>query len=195
MTTPERDQDRPPPGGSSARLRAQLVALLERHRPALHAYAFALTGDLHVADDAVQEMAYIAAVQTDRIPTGADAAADWLRCVLRRKALELGRRNRRRQRQLDPGVVSLIDHDFDAVTAEAAVAHHRSLRQAMARCFARLSTHARRAVEARYLERRSCEQIAAQLDRRVEQIYSLLRRSRVKLGDCVRATMEGGDGR
>ncbi len=174
----------------SAIIRTRLVRLLEQHRPMLAAYAFALTGDHHTAEDAVQEAAIIAALEPRRIPDAPQAAAGWLRAVVRRKALELGRKARGERRQLRPEVVELVADSFDAVATDANTRRLERMRRAMAQCVERLSARARQAVRARYIERASCTCIAERCGLRVDQVYTLLKRSRASLIRCVDRQLE-----
>ncbi|MFW5751227.1 MAG: sigma-70 family RNA polymerase sigma factor [Planctomycetota bacterium] len=180
---------RPSPS-ESAIIRTRLVRLLEQHRPMLAAYAFALTGDHHTAEDAVQEAACIAALDPRRIPDAPQAAAGWLRAVVRRKALELGRKARGERRQLRPEVVELVAASFDEVESDSSARRLERMRRAMAACVERLSERARKAVRARYVERASCASIAERCGLRVDQVYTLLKRSRSSLIRCVDQQLE-----
>jgi RNA polymerase sigma-70 factor (ECF subfamily) len=168
----------------SGRLRISLVQFLSLQQAQLRGYAYAICGDYHVADDAVQELSLIVAADPHRVLGGGDDAARWLRAVLRNKTLELSRRAGRQRRSLSGDVIKALTICLDDLDDEAAE-HHRRMRAAMADCVAVLGGDARRVIEARYCHDLSCEAIAAKVRRSVQAVYAILKRVRVSLASCV----------
>ncbi len=168
----------------SSRIRVSLVQFLSRQQAMLRGYAFAICGDHHVADDAVQELSLIVAADPHRALAGGDDAARWLRAVLRNKTLELSRRAGRQRRQLSRDVIEALALSMDELEDEAA-ARHRQMRVAMAECVSALAGDARRVIEARYCQGLTCEAIAAQVQRSVQAVYAILKRVRISLAVCV----------
>ncbi len=172
----------------SARIRVHIIRLLDEHRPMLLGFAFALCGDHHVAEDAVQECGCIVAAHPERVPQDAVEAARWLRAVVRNKALELGRHHRRQRTELASDVLDSLALTFDQTDHEGddpATSHHRQMRLAMLDCVDALGGDARQVMQRRYVGGDSCETIAQALGRSVQGVYSLLKRVRLSLMDCV----------
>ena len=168
----------------SGRLRISLVQFLARQQVQLRGYAYAMCGDHHVADDAVQELSVIVAADPHRALEGGDDAARWLRAVLRNKTLELSRRAGRQRRSLSSDVLEALAQSMDDLDEED-INRHRRMRVAMAECVSGLKGDARRVIEARYCQDLSCEVIATQVERSVQAIYAILKRVRVSLATCV----------
>lgn len=168
----------------SGRIRISLVQFLARQQAMLRGYAYAICGDHHVADDAVQELSLIVAADPHRVLEGGDDAARWLRAVLRNKTLELSRRAGRQRRSLSSDVIEALVQSMDEIDEEAAE-RHRRMRVAMAECVSALSGDARRVIEGRYCQDQTCEAIAAQVQRTVQAVYAILKRVRVSLAACV----------
>jgi RNA polymerase sigma-70 factor (ECF subfamily) len=177
MTTTPRPDD-------SSQLRISLVQFLSSQQAMLRGYAFALCGNYHVADDAVQELSLIVAADPHRALAGGDDAARWLRAVLRNKTFELARRAGRQQRALSDDVLKALAQSIDELDDES-VARHNRMRMAMAECVSGLAGDARRVIEARYCQDLSCEAIASHVKRSVQAVYAMLKRVRLSLADCV----------
>ncbi len=179
----------------SGRLRISLVQYLARQQVVLHGYAYAICGDHHVADDAVQELSLVVAADPQRVLGGGDDAARWLRAVLRNKTITLARQAGRQRltRSFSSEVLDALGTCLDDVDNEA-TERHRRMRSAMADCVAALSGDARRVVEARYCQEHSCEAIAAQVKRSVQAVYAILKRVRQALASCVDERLARTDG-
>ena len=171
----------------SAQMRVRLVQVLARHQLMITAYARAITGDAHLAEDVYQEVAVILARDPTRIPAAEDEVAVWLRSVTRLKALETGRQARRTLRMADDVIELVGDHFEPSATDEVT-----TLREAMASCLAALPQDQRRIVDGRYRDDLTCEAIADQVGRSVQGIYAVLKRVRVALQDCVERRLAKG---
>jgi RNA polymerase sigma-70 factor (ECF subfamily) len=174
----------------SGRLRISLVQFLSQQQAQLRGYAYAICGDYHVADDAVQELSLIVAADPHRVLDGGDDAARWLRAVLRNKTLELSRRAGRQRRALSGDVIEALTLCMDDLDDEAAE-RHRQMRAAMAECVSVLGGDARRVIEARYCHDLDCEAIASKVRRSVQAVYAILKRVRVSLAVCVNERLSG----
>lgn len=173
----------PPPRSDptvSAQQRVRLVQVLTRHQLMITAYARAITGDAHLAEDVYQEVAVILAQDPTRIPVTDDEVAVWLRSVTRRKALETGRQARRTPR-LAEDVIDLMGEHFPAGANDGMA----TLREVMASCLSSLPQDQRRIIDGRYRDELTCEDIAKQVGRSVQGVYAVLKRVRVALQDCV----------
>ncbi len=166
------------PMQTDPRLRAMQLAVI--HQRMIEAYAFAITRDVHLAEDVHQEVALVLVTHYDKVP--ADGGfMPWLKEVIRRKALELRRRETRMPRLLSPEAL-------DQVAACFPVAVEDDLPEAMARCVDKLGGDARQAVLGRYGVGLDVPQIAARLGRSVQGAYAVLKRARLALEDCIGRT-------
>lgn len=165
---------------ASALLRVRLVQVLTRHQLMITAYARAITGDAHLAEDVYQEVAVILAQDPTRIPLADEEVAVWLRSVTRRKALETGRQARRTPRLADD-VIELVGGHFEPGAPDGLA----TLREAMASCLSSLPQDQRSIIDGRYRDDLTCEAIAEQVGRSVQGVYAVLKRVRVALQDCV----------
>lgn len=156
----------------------EVVGFLSRHQRLIAGAAYAATNDFHLADDVVQEVALIVAREWARVPRDG-GATPWLREVVRRKALELMRRQRRARGLSVEAVAAVI-----AALPEDEP-DHADLRERLSRCLHRLRGAAREVVDARYRQGLSCEAVAERLGRPVPTIYTILRRARQALLDCM----------
>jgi RNA polymerase sigma-70 factor, ECF subfamily len=178
----------------NSRIRVSVVQFLSRQQAMLRGYAYAICGDHHVADDAVQELSLIVAADPQRALEGGDDAARWLRAVLRNKTLELSRRAGRQRRMLSSDVIEALGQSMDELDDDA-VDRHRRMRVAMAECVSGLAGDARRVIEARYCQELSCEAIATKVQRSVQAVYAILKRVRVSLATCVNERLTEPEGR
>lgn len=182
-----------PPSSSdlsaSALQRVRLVQVLTRHQLMITAYARAITGDAHLAEDVYQEVAVILAQDPTRIPLAEDEVAVWLRAVTRRKALETGRQARRTPR-LAEDVLELVGEQFEPGVSDATA----TLREAMASCLGTLPQDQRSIIDGRYRDDLTCESIAERVGRSVQGVYAVLKRVRVALQDCVERRLSSPGG-
>jgi RNA polymerase sigma-70 factor, ECF subfamily len=163
-----------------ARIRIQAMQLAISHQRMIQAYAFAIVRDFHLAEDVYQEVAVVIAGHGDTVP--ADGGfLPWLKEVIRRKALELRRKQARMRSQLSPEALAQV---------EAAFPHDRSddLQEAMARCVDKLDGDAKRAIQARYRDGLDVPAIAGAIGRSVQGAYAVLKRARLSLEACVERT-------
>lgn len=175
--------------------RVELVRLLTRVQSTVQSYAYAIVRDFHAAEDVYQEVALVVAERWEEAPGEPERVLAWIREITRRKALEARRGRRRMPPTLSEGaLVSLGDH-FGA--PDPGRQARSGLEAVLAACLRKLTATARRVVEARYSESVSCEDIAGRIGRSVQSVYSLLKRSRLALTECVERSLaaERGEAR
>ena len=175
-----------PVGDDDTNLRIQAVAFLSRHQRMIQAYSYSIVNDFHLAEDVAQEVALIIASQWEAMPEP-PGREPWLKEVIRRKSLEVRRRHRERESLLPAETLELVADSFtldiDAQPESEAAPSDR--REALSRCLARLSGDARAVVEARYQEDLDCAAIAERVKRPISSIYTILKRARAALAECV----------
>jgi RNA polymerase sigma-70 factor (ECF subfamily) len=163
--------------------RVELVQALARVLPAVRAYAYAILRDFHLAEDAAQEVALLAAARWEELPRD-EAFLAWARETARRKALEFRRKAAESRRRGRAFAAEISEETWIAVESRFRDPGP-DLAGALQDCLSRLPPPARDAVVARYGENRPCEEIAGRLGRTVQSIYALLKRARLALIECV----------
>ena len=148
----------------------------------IQAYAYAIVRDFHLAEDVYQDVASILAERWETLPRGGGLVA-WLRETTRRKALEARRRSRRMPVVLSEEVLERLETHFPPREPDGPP--QEDLRDTMARCVEELERTALWVVRTRYGEGKSCEEIARQLGRSIQGVYSIVKRARLVLAECV----------
>jgi len=135
-----------------------------------------------LADDLAQEtmFAAVSASGTELPPL------PWL-LTTARNCLRMHLRRRGRRREIDD-----LDRLHEQWVAQARDDGGDAQRVALDECLRKLPEKARRVVELRYREGLSREAIASQLALQLEGVKSLLARTRMSLGECIRRRL--GDG-
>jgi RNA polymerase sigma-70 factor (ECF subfamily) len=158
--------------------RILMVQAVTRHQSMLQAYAYGIVRDFHMAEDVFQEVAVIVAERWESVPPG-DGLVPWLRETTRRKALEALRKRRRAAPLLSEGVLEKLGDSF----RPAGPGH--DLKDALAACLSKLEGPSRAILEARCGEGLAGEVIAQRFGKTIQSIYSVLKRARILLAQCV----------
>lgn len=140
--------------------------------------------DVATTEDLVQQTFVDAYTHLDQYEAGRDFGR-WIKAVARNSALQELRRRTRENRSLA--------RYRDVVAArwkdeEAAHRHEQSLHAALEVCRGRLSPEASKALDLRYAQALSFEEMAKMMERSVEAVRQLLVRIRLKLRECVERT-------
>ncbi len=167
--------------------RIQLVQAVTRHQSMIQAFAYAVVRDVHLAEDIFQDVAVIVAERWETVPSG-DGLVPWLRETTRRKALEALRKHRRGAATLSEGVLEKLGESFRPGGPGA------DLKDALASCLSKLEGPSRAILEARLGDGLSGEAIAHRFGRTIQSIYSVLKRTRLILAQCVGRTFASGAG-
>jgi RNA polymerase sigma-70 factor (ECF subfamily) len=170
--------------------RVELVQALARVEPAVRAYAYAILRDFHLAEDAAQEVALVAAERWESLPRG-EAFRGWALEAARRKALELRRKAAQARRRDQAAGADLAEATWEALAPRFAAAP-TDLAGALRECLDRLPPHAVEMVRSRYGDNRPCEEIAGRLRRTVQSVYAILKRARLALVACVDRRVAAG---
>ena len=199
-TTPDAAADTPGVDAPDAALvraaldgdRAAYAVIVERHRPMVAALCRRMTGDVALAEDAVQEAVLAGLVDLERLRRP-DRIGPWLAGI----ALNVCRRELRRRARLAP-----FDGDDDGTTAGGAAPHGSAARvgpvagaavdpaaaaevaetvEAVRRAVAMLPPGQRRAVAGFYLQGLTHAELAAALDIRVGAVKARLHKARAVL--------------
>jgi RNA polymerase sigma-70 factor (ECF subfamily) len=165
--------------------RIELVQAVTRHQSMIQAYAYAIVRDFHAAEDVFQEVAVIVAERWETVPAG-DGLIPWLRETTRRKALEALRRQRRSSIVLSDHILEKLGDSF----TPGGPGH--DLKDALAGCLSRLEGSSRAILEARCSQGLPGEVIAQRVGRTIQSVYSILKRTRMILAQCVERKLAGG---
>ncbi|RPH41065.1 MAG: sigma-70 family RNA polymerase sigma factor [Planctomycetota bacterium] len=172
-------------GGMNPSERIELVQAVTRHQSMIQAYAYAIVRDFHAAEDIFQEVAIIVAEHWESVPAG-DGLIPWLRETTRRKALEALRKQRRSSIVLSDSVFEKLADSFKPGGPGP------DLKEALASCLSRLEGPSRAILEARCGQGLAGDVIAQRLGRTIQSVYSILKRARVILAQCVEKKLAGG---
>lgn len=167
--------------------------LAVQHRPMLLCYARALLGgDLHQAEDVVQESFLTAHRRRDDFREGADYGR-WLRGIARNKALERRRADASRPVVVDSRVIDGMDEVFGLFDAQGA--GEESWKERMARmladCIEKLTPPLRDAIDRVYREGLSLDGAASALASSRAAVAQRLSRARELIRACVESRQDG----
>jgi RNA polymerase sigma-70 factor (ECF subfamily) len=158
-----------------------ITKLLMQHRTALYGYIFSCVRNHTDAEDIFQETS-MAAVDSFAKLRDSDAFFPWAVEIARRRVLSHIRRSQR---------TTIVAPELVPVLAEAAerVSAHCCLRErtdALVECLEALPDQSRDIITMRYSGRAGAvERVAEKLGRSMQGAYSLLKRIRYALRDCV----------
>ena len=163
--------------------RSNFVALLVEHQPRIYAYIRTLVPQRSAAEDVYQETCVVLWEKFDEYDP-ARPFINWSLGVARYAVLAYHRdqgRSRLRfpQQQLEQLAVEAAT-DCEGLT---------DLRAALDHCLGQLPDRSRRLLARRYQPDADVQQIAAEWKRPVQSIYSMLKRLRQQLHECVERTL------
>jgi RNA polymerase sigma-70 factor (ECF subfamily) len=147
------------------------------HLAGLFAYARAICGDFHAAEDVVQETAQIAYRKLNFLIPEADFAG-WLKAIARRQALSARRKLTK--------TVLVVDQILESVYEDPAPATVGLRGEALADCLDQLDGRAAQAVKGHYFEGVKLADLADRMGVSGVALRQMLHRVRVLLQDCVR---------
>jgi RNA polymerase sigma-70 factor, ECF subfamily len=156
---------------------ASFERALRPHLPMLFAYARAIVGDWHAAEDVVQETAEIAYRKLNYFIPEADFAG-WLKAIARRQSLA-ARRKLNRSTLVAEELIERVYQD----PAPAAVGRRG---EALQECVDGLEGRSAQAVKGHYFDGFKLADLASRMDMTPVALRQLLHRVRGILLDCVR---------
>lgn len=161
----------------------KVTRLLLSHRRALHAYIYAIVRDPHRTEDVFQNVSITLLEKWQNVDEIRDFWA-LAREIARRQCLAELRRSRRGPRLLSEEALDAVDRGYDEVKDEA---DDRVV--ALSNCIKSLPKRWHSIVRFRYWDKKSTEDIAAELSSTRNSIAVTLNRIRSKLADCVRMSL------
>ena len=153
-------------------------------REELLTYARALLGNYAAAEDAVQEAMLVVVAKHDQFEEGSSILA-WCRSIVRIEVLRAKQRHQREhtlaQRVLDDAVGAAFDEFQSSRTS-----HERELRRgALSQCIDQIPEHAKRVLEARFIDELGYPQIGQRLSMSIEAVRKALFRFKKQVRACV----------
>ena len=151
-------------------------ALYQRALPAVWRQAYALVGDVHVAEDITSETMLALLKNIDRLQTDAPKIAGWLRVVVRCKAADYQRKVFRARDKL--GMVVDASTNGHAVGSPSAPLEAEETRVEVLRVLDELPDRQRLVLEWKYLDALRVREIAERLGDSEKAIETVLYRAR-----------------
>lgn len=171
MTTPKQNEE----------ILTGLLCLRERAT----GFAYAVLRDFHAAEDAVQEASIIAVRRSDGY-TG-EGFDRWFWAILRNV---IGTKIRSLRRSMVVPASEFLEL-MEASLGETAKPEPEEDVDRLIRCLEKMGESVSQMFRWRFVDKLSCEDIAAQLGRSVQAVYAMIKRSRQTLRDCVEARTNG----
>lgn len=162
---------------------ANFMRLYSQHERRVYAYILALVGNLHDADEVVQETCLRLWEQFDQYQTGADFGA-WACTIAHYQVLTLRKKRSTAKLEFGDAFYAAIQQQFDAAAAEL-----DDRQQALNDCVQKLDRRNRELLYRCYSGRDSIQDVAKQRGRSVSALYSTLFRLRKLLHECVETTL------
>lgn len=151
--------------------------LVARYLPKLLAYGWAICGDYHTAQDALQESLLIAYDKLEHFEAGTDLLS-WLQAITRLCSLNA----RRRLSKTSPVTEEAIERLYYTAASEGLPYEG----EALSKCLQSLGGTFQRVVRDHYFSGMALSDIAAAIGTTVSAVKQALYRARLALRDCVR---------
>ncbi len=167
-----------------------LQSLLKLHREDIYRFVRFLGAQPADADDLVQET-FLAAFSSRKQPKTSDPAewGRWLRGIARNMFLRLLRNSKHSYPSADISQFS-SDEEFwnNEFSGDSEAARHL---KALEQCLESLTDRNREAVEMRYRNNSTREEIAEKTGLSMDGVKSMLRKIRSTLGECIQRHLSG----
>lgn len=156
-----------------------IVRTLFAARSRLSAAVWLVTRDAGSAEDVFQNVS-VKALTSGATFEHEGQLLSWAHVVARREAIDWTRRRRPEVSVLDEDVLELIEREWAAAPAPAP-----ARLEALRGCLERTPADARRLLELRYFEGRTCQEVSAAVGVSLEAVYQRLSRLHRQLKHCV----------
>lgn len=160
---------------------AKVARLLTRHHSALYAYILACVRTHHDSEDVLQNVAVTVTESFGEL-TDESGFLPWAREIARRHVLAFWRKSRR-ETPFDPELAQRLAEAADLLERDRPTSAHAD---ALTACLEGMPAESRRLLTLRYGDGRAdATDVAARLGRSVQAVYSLLKRIKAALRNCV----------
>jgi RNA polymerase sigma-70 factor, ECF subfamily len=161
-----------------------IVRLLMAERSRLFSYIWAIVGDVHMAEDVLQEVSLLVIEKGGEL-VDEPALRVWIRRASRFKAMEAVRRERRSPVPLDESVIEKLEQHWARYDATP----ESDMIEFLQECVRSLTPNGRKLIVLRYVKGLRSSQIALRLKRQVATVRPGIARAHRNLYDCVRARL------
>jgi RNA polymerase sigma factor (sigma-70 family) len=160
----------------------ELIRALFLSRDELLAYIRTFVLNRHVAEDIHQDVAVLALQKADKIEN-VKHLMFWARSVAKSYAFDYLRKQNRQARHIDPSVIDLLEHDFDAIEVKDVSKEAAALTE----CLKELTPRAKSLLKLKFTEEMDSEQISKKLGMKVDSVYGAFWRIYRALNECIRS--------
>jgi RNA polymerase sigma-70 factor (ECF subfamily) len=164
-----------------------IIRTLFAARSRLSAAVWLVVRDAHAAEDIFQNVSVKALTKNVQFEHDGELLS-WAHVTARREAIDLLRRQKKSVVGLDDEVLNLLESEWSAATAISG-ARVDALRD----CLDAAPEEARRMLELRYFEERSCDDVAAQVGIGLDAVYQRLSRLHRALKVCIERRLADGE--
>lgn len=148
-------------------------------RQRLSAAAWLIVRDAQAAEDLFQNVA-LKSVTKDVTFEHEGALLSWAMVSIKREGIDWLRKRRTETLGLEPEVLDLISAEWQAHPQ-----NEGRRMEALRECLEALPTKSRRLLHLRYFEGHTCDEVARQVEARVDAVYQRLSRLHRALKECV----------
>lgn len=164
----------------------EIMRVLFAARLRLGTAAWVITRDAQAAEDIFQNVA-LKALTKDVAFAHEGALLSWATVSARREAIDWLRKRKPEVRGLDEDVLALLDADAAREPRAAESGRVAALRD----CIERMPDASRRLLELRYVEGRSCDEVAGAAGIGLDAVYQRLSRLHRQLKTCIDQQLGG----
>ena len=161
----------------------EIAAILLAERLPLTAFVASVTRDFHLAEDIFQEVS-VKAVATAAEFESPQHLLNWARLAGKNRAIDVLRTRDGRYEGLSDEILATLATEWPSKFEVS------QMRGALTHCIDQVTDNNRELLRLRYIERRSCDEVASILGRKIETVYQALSRLHKALGDCIRARLQ-----
>ena len=161
----------------------QVARTLMAEHGRLGAYVLSITGDFHLTEDVLQDVAVLAIEKVREVADDVSLKV-WLRRIARFKALEALRQKNRPRALLSDEVLDKLESYWESHDEQSEWAGSSVLEMLQA-CMKELTPSSRRLLLLRYAKALRSGEIAVRLGMNVKSVYQAITRAHRKLADCI----------
>jgi RNA polymerase sigma-70 factor, ECF subfamily len=165
---------------------SEFLRLLLRHERQVYGYIRSLVTNPADAEDVLQETSAVLWTKFGQFRPGSDFVA-WALQVAWREVQTFRRRQQRERLQFSDAVVESL-----AAMAQEECGRLSDMEAALDHCMSKLRTEARDLLRRRYQREASVGELAQQMGRPVQTVYSMLKRIRRTVFECIQRTLAAG---
>jgi RNA polymerase sigma-70 factor (ECF subfamily) len=164
----------------------QLLRQFYAEQDKIRGYVFASTRNYHATEEILQSIAIVVAQKATTYDSS-KPPSPWFMGIARNKIHQWYSANKQKACTVSFDVLEQCLAHTDSFDSETL----SNRQHALSHCIERLPAKQRQVVNLRYLENYDCTQVASQVGRSVQSIYSLLKRLKLELRKCINIQLHG----